>query len=133
MKRTTYSIAAICDKAGRSVNQDNFWICPDLSAFSQTGQTTFVDSKTEIELSEKGALFVVADGMGGMSAGEVASQLVIDSIKQSFTTLDTQLLDNHKAIQQFISQSIIDADAKIKEHAKSNPDTAGMGSTIVLL
>ena len=133
MKRTTYSIAAICDKAGRSVNQDNFWICPDLSAFLQSGQTTFVDSKTEIELSEKGALFVVADGMGGMSAGEIASQLVIDSIKQSFTTLDTQLLDNHKAIQQFISQSIIDADAKIKEHAKSNPDTAGMGSTIVLL
>lgn len=28
MKRTTYSIAAICDKAGRSVNQDNFGYVP---------------------------------------------------------------------------------------------------------
>lgn len=133
MSQTILNIAAICDKAGRSVNQDNFWICPDLTTYTATGEVAIESSDTNIALTEKGALFVVADGMGGMSAGEVASQLVIDAVKQTFLDLGSVDLSNAGVVKQFIRQTIIKADVLMKKHAQANPDTAGMGSTIVLI
>lgn len=133
MSRTILNFTAICDKAGRPNNQDNFWICPDLSSYAATGTVTIGSSSTEVALTEKGALFVVADGMGGMSAGEVASQIVIDSVKRTFSNLKSVSLSNSNAIKSFIKQAIIDADKEMKKHAESHLDTRGMGSTIVLV
>lgn len=133
MSQTILNVTAICDKAGRSVNQDNFWICPDLTTYMATGEVAIESSDTNIALTEKGALLVVADGMGGMSAGEVASQLVIDAVKQSFLDLGSVDLSNTGTVKQFIKQTIIKADVLMKQHAQANPDTAGMGSTIVLI
>ena len=133
MSRTILNFTAICDKAGRPNNQDNFWICPDLSSYAATGTVTIGSSSTEVALSEKGALLVVADGMGGMSAGEVASQIVIDSVKRTFSDLKSVSLSNSNAIKSFIKQAIIDADKEMKKHAESHPETGGMGSTIVLV
>lgn len=133
MSRTILNFSAICDKAGRPNNQDNFWICPDLSSYAATGTVTIGSSSTEVALTEKGALLVVADGMGGMSAGEVASQIVIDSVKQTFSDLKSVSLSNSNAIKSFIKQAIIDADKEMKKHAESHPETRGMGSTIVLV
>ena len=133
MSRTILNFTAICDKAGRPNNQDNFWICPDLSSYATTGTVTIGSSSTEVELTEKGALLVVADGMGGMSAGEVASQIVIDSVKRTFSDLKSVSLSNSNAIKSFIKQAIIDADKEMKKHAESHPETRGMGSTIVLV
>lgn len=133
MSRTILNFTAICDKAGRPNNQDNFWICPDLSSYAATGTVTIGSSNTEVALTEKGALLVVADGMGGMSAGEVASQIVIDSVKRTFSDLKSVSLSNSNAIKSFIKQAIIDADKEMKKHAESHPETRGMGSTIVLV
>ena len=133
MSRTILNFTAICDKAGRPNNQDNFWICPDLSSYAATGTVTIGSSSTEVALTEKGALLVVADGMGGMSAGEVASQIVIDSIKSTFSNLKSLSLSNPNAIKSFIKQAIVDADKEMKKHAESHPETRGMGSTIVLV
>ena len=133
MTRTILNFTAICDKAGRPNNQDNFWICPDLSSYAATGTVTIGSSSTEVALTEKGALLVVADGMGGMSAGEVASQIVIDSVKRTFSDLKSVSLSNSNAIKSFIKQAIIDADKEMKKHAESHPETRGMGSTIVLV
>lgn len=133
MSRTILNFTAICDKAGRPNNQDNFWICPDLSSYAATGTVTIGSSSTEVALTEKGALLVVADGMGGMSAGEVASQIVIDSVKQTFSDLKSVSLSNSNAIKSFIKQAIIDADKEMKKHAESHPETRGMGSTIVIV
>lgn len=133
MSRTILNLTAICDKAGRPTNQDNFWICPDLSSYAATGTVTIGSSSTEVALTEKGALLVVADGMGGMSAGEVASQIVVDSIKSTFSNLKSLSLSNPNAIKNFIKQAIVDADKEMKKHAESHPETRGMGSTIVLV
>lgn len=132
MSRTILNLTAICDKAGRPTNQDNFWICPNLSSYATTGTVTIGSSSTEVPLTEKGALLIVADGMGGMNAGEVASQLVIDSIKSTFSNLQSTSSSNTGAIKCFIKQAIIEADREIKTYAKSHLETQGMGSTIVL-
>ena len=65
----------------RTNNEDNFIVNTDLT---QTDWFLPSDTSKEIALGELGCLFVVADGMGGMNAGEVASAIAIDSVKEAY-------------------------------------------------
>ncbi len=133
MKPIYLDISAICDKAGRPINQDNFWLCPDLSTYTSTGKVPLDERLVGIELTSQGSLFLVADGMGGQSAGEVASQIVVDTIKQKFADLSAVDLADCLSVKRFIKQVIVDADKEMKQYAASHPEAQGMGSTIVLL
>lgn len=134
MNRIIFNIAAKTDRAGRpsTPNQDNIWVCPDLTKFG-TSTDKILGTDEDIELSEKGALLVVADGMGGMNAGEVASRLVIDGIKRKFSNIPDSILTDESEIQQFISNAIIESDESLKLYAKDHREAEGLGSTIVLL
>lgn len=132
MSRIIFNVAAKCDRAGRAQNQDNYWICPDLSLLNSDSSPK-IGNDTDIELSEKGTLLVVADGMGGMNAGEIASMLVVESIKKHFSSVPNEILSNEVDILDFIKESIIDADNSIKQYAKEHKEAEGLGSTIVLL
>ncbi len=128
MKKNTilFRMAARCEAAGRPNNEDNYQLDDNLSDNSW-GFT----ADAEVSLGEKGALLVVCDGMGGMNAGEVASDIAVKTIKEWFTT--DKLTDAAIAAPcKYISSAIVAADAAIKAHSKTNPDTEGMGSTIVL-
>ena len=121
-----FRMAARCEAAGRPNNEDNYQLDDNLSDNSW-GFTT----DAEVSLGKKGALLVVCDGMGGMNAGEVASDIAVKTIKEWFTTdtpTDTAIANPCK----YIASAIIAADAAIKAHSKINLDTEGMGSTIVL-
>ena len=121
-----FRMAARCEAAGRPNNEDNYQLDDNLSDNSW-GFT----ADAEVSLGEKGALLVVCDGMGGMNAGEVASDIAVKTIKEWFTT--DKLTDVAVAAPcKYISSAIVAADAAIKAHSKTNPDTEGMGSTIVL-
>lgn len=130
MSRVTFNIAAKCDKAGRSQNQDNFWVCPNLD---KIGDTSAIGNDSDVELSSKGALLVVADGMGGMKSGEKASEFVIEGIKSHFSNIPESILNDDKAIISFIKNAIIQSDQLIKAYAKDHRESEGMGSTIVLI
>ena len=121
-----FRMAARCEAAGRPNNEDNYQLDDNLSDNSW-GFT----ADAEVSLGEKGALLVVCDGMGGMNAGEVASDIAVKTIKEWFTT--NKLTDAAVAAPcKYITSAILAADAAIKAHSKTNPDTEGMGSTIVL-
>lgn len=116
----------------RKNNEDNFIVCPDLSASLWSVPE---DADSVSNLSEEGCILCVADGMGGMNAGEVASDIAVNSIKDSFSSRKSKLsLDksNFPAIESFMKKAIVTADKKIKEKAKSDSSTNGMGTTIVL-
>ena len=70
-------------------------------------------------------LAVLADGMGGHQAGEVASRMAIDVITGTF---DSGRIGDAAAI----SDAIQKANAAIHEAAESRPDYKGMGSTVVV-
>lgn len=85
-------------------------------------------------------LFIVADGVGGHKAGEVASQMAVDTIR-SF--LDEFLSDDSKIRQNFFRQPLVKpikaklrlaieaANRAIYNFSKSNPSKAGgLGSTV---
>jgi PPM family protein phosphatase len=66
-------------------------------------------------------LFVLADGMGGAQAGEVASRTAVEAF-------DRQL--PQAPPEQLLRETIEAANRAIHEQARSDPNLAGMGTTI---
>jgi PPM family protein phosphatase len=82
-------------------------------------------------ISEKKS-FLIADGMGGHLAGEVASQEVISFIKEKITNELTQELSELET-ENFLYQSILGANKAVWEHGQEDPECKGMGTTVCCL
>ena len=85
-------------------------------------------------LAEKGGqLFLVADGMGGMSAGEKASEMCVQLVSQKLN----ELIDFSSALPEqvtaAIDKAVHHANAEIGMTGQSNPDFDKMGTTIALI
>lgn len=78
------------------------------------------------------SLFIVADGMGGHKAGDVASKLAVETIYHVLRDRK-QLGDfQFEQISHYLNDSIQKANLKIFAEGKKNPSQAGMGTTIVV-
>jgi protein phosphatase len=66
-------------------------------------------------------IFVVADGMGGAQAGEVASRTAAEAFDRDLPA---------RAPEQVLRETIEAANREINERARSDPSLAGMGTTI---
>jgi serine/threonine protein phosphatase PrpC len=75
----------------------------------------------EDSLFTRPPLFVVADGMGGAQAGEVASKTAVESFDRELPKAPPE---------QLLRETIEAANRMIHEHARNDPDLAGMGTTI---
>lgn len=74
-------------------------------------------------------LAVLADGMGGHQAGEVASHLAVEIITRHLN--DAYATDRGESIEARLAHAVRRANAAIYEAAHNRPDHAGMGSTVV--
>lgn len=72
-------------------------------------------------------IFVAADGMGGAAAGEIASKLLVDTVKNFLSNIPEPL------DEKILSKSILKASAKIINETYKNPDLRGMGTTATIL
>ena len=83
-----------------------------------------VTSYTLSESDNTPVLFaVVADGIGGHLAGEVAAELAVNHITQVVAESDT-----HRP-KKILEKAIQEASEAIADHASSNPEHQGMGAT----
>lgn len=95
---------------GRTVNEDSLGL-PD-------------DIPSEV-LARKGHLYIVADGVGGHQAGNVASQMAVEIIRRIYYN------DPNPDSVSSLRRAIETANTEIHRQA-SSPAYAGMGTTVVV-
>ncbi|MCX4284863.1 MAG: protein phosphatase 2C domain-containing protein [Duncaniella dubosii] len=74
---------------------------------------------------------IIADGMGGESSGEVASQIAVDSISEDIARLSS--VGSVSKIKDALLEAIIRADRRIQSYIESHPETYGMGTTVLVM
>ncbi len=82
------------------------------------------------KLLEDAQFFVLADGMGGHQAGEVASKETVDQLcalfKERFDSSNTNLAYAEKCIKDIVQE----VNTKIYRMSRENPELRGMGTTL---
>ncbi len=109
----------------RDHNEDAFLVA-DLTARIASLQPEV----REHEVGPKGSLLMVADGMGGAAAGEVASAMATETIFEHLTNAWHE--DAENTPQQFayrLRESVEIANTRIHQHARENQERRGMGTT----
>lgn len=80
---------------------------------------------------------LLADGMGGHSAGDVASRLSLESLQQTLAALNEPLrLRPNKGVSRhatLVRRAVNYANTAIFEYAEANPECKGMGTTLVVV
>src|SRR2546425_12774471 len=85
----------------------------------------YVIPKDPQVMTKKGALFIVADGMGGHAAGEVASEIAVDTVSNVYYQ------DDSDDVAISLLHAIKRANGLIHQRAAENMLRSGMGTTCV--
>ncbi|MED1937503.1 protein-serine/threonine phosphatase PrpC [Bacillus subtilis] len=75
-------------------------------------------------------LAVVADGMGGHLAGDVASKMAVKAMGEKWNEAET-IPTAPSECEKWLIQQILSVNSKIYDHAQAHEECQGMGTTIV--
>jgi len=109
----------------REHNEDAF-VVADLTR----GNATLQPEVRSHSVGARGSLFMVADGMGGAAAGEIASAMAIEGVLREVTeSLSTTEPPTEDAFATAIKRATATANAEIHAFAIEHPEFRGMGTT----
>ncbi len=117
-------ITAVCDKGCVRENNEDMVL---------VGKKLLRDNRLQgaIESNKEHPIFIVAvaDGMGGANAGEVASQMVLEMIRDGIYRLSSDL--DVEALKSAITSLCLEAHQKVLNQGLADPVKQGMGTTLV--
>jgi len=109
----------------RDHNEDTFLVA-DLS----TRNASLRPEVRDHVVGPRGSLFLVADGMGGAAAGEIASRMAADSIYHHLASVWTEDPDgSEERFAYRIREALERANDQIHAFAREHPEVRGMGTT----
>jgi PPM family protein phosphatase len=112
----------------RKNNEDSFLIATPTSDFAN-------QNPAELNgiMPENGTMFIVADGMGGAQAGEVASRMAVDTVARNFINAlnEKDSLDQQTLISA-LTETIQETNQLIFREGQKNSECNGMGTTLTV-
>ncbi len=88
------------------------------------------DSVTIVKNKSDEHLMIVADGMGGHRAGEVASSMAVTHIGTRFSSLSS--IGSKLDAVSWLNENINEINRNIIKYAEEHDDSLGLGTTIVM-
>jgi serine/threonine protein phosphatase PrpC len=113
----------------REHNEDAFAVA-DLT----TGNATLQPEVRTHTVGDRGSLFMVADGMGGAAAGEIASAMAIEVVLRELANAVTEAesAPDREAFATALQRATAAANASIHSYALEHPEFRGMGTTATI-
>jgi serine/threonine protein phosphatase PrpC len=124
-----YRVTAIgqTDVGMRRENNEDSFLIADLT----TGIIGRPFSIFQREIGESGCLLIVADGMGGAEAGEVASAMAVRTIFERMRTrLGAGGNADHSRFVEALREAVHEADLAIHRASETQAEYRGMGTTV---
>ena len=116
----------------RRGNEDNFLVL-ELSkqqTWTATDGSAVLKELSSFELGQKGLVLVVSDGMGGALAGDVASRMAVDSVRDMILGTDPQAgCDSETDLVDCLKNATVYANRAIHHKSQEDSRCAGMGAT----
>ena len=89
-------------------------------------------------MEPKQGFFIVADGMGGHAAGEVASAMAVDNVRKTLEDAWAEIEKfkqspsdgGRRSLVQLLQSAVLGAHQAVYQRGQSEPDKAGMGTTL---
>jgi len=120
----------------RKGNEDNYLLLNISAAkawMSSQDPEEFVIESQQFEVDENGVILAVSDGMGGALAGEVASQLAVETVSQKFLDDDPEKTISPSDFSNTLIGTLYDAtlyaNYLIHQQGRTDPQYQGMGAT----
>jgi protein phosphatase len=129
----------------RQGNEDNFLVLDLATEKSWTGsdqQPAPPDGLRAFEVGDEGAVLVVSDGMGGALAGDVASRMAVETVREMLVDEDTKLGGaqhggaesqggaQHPPLVDAVRNATGYANYAIHRKSIEDPRCSGMGATL---
>lgn len=119
----------------RRANEDNFLILDLTSGQAWTGSegAELPGEMHRIELGEKGLVLVVSDGMGGALAGDVASRMAVETVREMLIGSEAEeheaAGDGERSLVDYLRHATVYANLAIHHRSQEDTRCAGMGAT----
>jgi protein phosphatase len=116
----------------RRGNEDNFLVLDLSTEQTWTGSdgATPPEKLTRFSLGQRGLVLVVSDGMGGALAGDVASRMAVDSVREMLLgTEGEEACDPELDLVECLKNATIYANLAIHLRSQEDSRCAGMGAT----
>mgnify|MGYP002515570241 FL=1 len=88
------------------------------------------DSVTIVKNASGEHLMIVADGMGGHRAGEIASSMVVTQIGTRFSNLST--IGSKMDAVKWLKENVDEVNASILKYGEEHSESMGLGTTVVM-
>lgn len=88
------------------------------------------DSVTIVKNASGEHLMIVADGMGGHRAGEIASSMVVTQIGTRFSNLST--IGSKMDAVKWLKENVDEVNASILKYGEEHTESMGLGTTVVM-
>lgn len=105
----------------------------EFTALSDIGQKRSVNEDRAAVFVRPDAirLGVIADGMGGHNAGDIASEMAILMLEKKFMDADESQFQSIPAVQEWLIHCVKEINREVYKHSLTHEDCQGMGTTLL--